>query len=158
MAVFYILIDGMEFPAHTYISTMGYFKQTGYSSLVLAVLNIILSIILGLVWGYFGIFLATSLSKILTSSWYDTYIIYKYEFKKSPKSYYLKHATMLLCVVLNFIICYVISNLIVGNSLIIFIVKTLTVVILSNLIFVLLFYRTSDFKLLWQRFFKEKIV
>lgn len=155
-AVLYILVDGVEFAAHTYISTMGYFRQTRYSSLICAILNIILSIVLGYFWGLFGIFLATSISKILTSSWYDTYVVYKYEFKKSPWSYYFKHISNLLIVVMSFIICYFVNNLILGNTLGYFILRCLIVIGLSNIMFVILFCRTKEFKELWVKLLWKK--
>ena len=157
-AVFYIFIDGIEFASHTYISTLGYFKETRYSSFICAIINIILSIILGKIWGYFGIFISTSISKLLTSSWYDTYVIYKNEFKKTPWSYYLKHITSILIVTINFLICFVTSQLITGNSISCFILKSSIVVLLSNIIFTIFYYKTKEFKTLWNKLFKEKFL
>ena len=145
-SVFYILIDGLEFSSHTYISTLGYFKQTKFPSLICAILNIVLSILLGLKYGLFGIFISTSISKILTTSWFDTYVIYKYEFKKSPASYYIKHIGILFCVCLNFTICYIITSLIGDGTIILFIFKAFVTFIISNIIFVLLFCKTKEFK------------
>lgn len=47
-----------------------------------AVLNIIFSIILGKVWGVFGILLATSISRIIISIWYEPKILFGNVFKK----------------------------------------------------------------------------
>ena len=152
-AVFYILIDGMEFSSHTYISTLGYFNETKYSSLICALLNIVLSIILGLKYGLFGVFISTSISKILTSSWYDTYIVYKKEFKKSPKSYYKEHLYYLLITSINYIICLFITNFINNNSILGFILKTLIVILLSNFIYILNYYQKDEFKT-----FKKKLL
>lgn len=157
-AVLYILVDGLEFASHTYISTLGFFQKTQFSSLICALLNIILSLILGKKWGLFGIFIATSISKILTTSWYDTYTIYKYEFSKSPKTYYIKHIKSLLCVSLNFVVCYLVNNLFNGNSIFIFALKCVSTAILSNLIFVLMFYKTNEFKSIINRFFKGRVL
>lgn len=151
----YILVDGLEFSSHTYISTLGYFKQTKYSSLACALINIILSIILGIKLGLFGIFIATSISKILTTSWFDTYVLYKNEFKKSPKSYYFKHIKMILCVGINFLICNYIIGLIDGNTIIIFGLKCLLTIILCNLIFAIMFFKSEEFENVWKLVFKE---
>lgn len=145
-AVFYILVDGQEFASHTYISTLGYFKQTRFLSLICAFLNIVLSLILGSVFGLFGIFISTSISKILTTSWYDTYVVYTNEFKKSPKKYYLKHLLLLLGVCLNYFICVFLSNLIPDGTIYLFVIKTIVVVLLSNIIFTFMFYKTNEFK------------
>ena len=150
-SVFYILIDGLEFSSHTYISTLGYFSETKFSSLICAILNIVLSILLGLKYGLFGIFISTSISKLLTTCWFDTYVIYKHEFKKSPINYYIKHITLLFCVCLNFIICYFIANLIGNGTIILFIIKAFVTFVISNIIFILLFYKTREFKYVFDK-------
>lgn len=150
-SVFYILIDGLEFSSHTYISTLGYFKETKFSSLICAIINIVLSIFLGLKYGLFGIFISTSISKLLTTCWFDTYVIYKHEFKKSPISYYIKHITLLFCVCLNFTICYFVTNLIGNGTIILFIIKAFVTFIISNIIFALLFYKTKEFKYVFDK-------
>lgn len=152
--VLYILVDGAEFASHTYVSTLGYFKETQYSALTCAILNILLSLILGKKFGLFGIFIATSISKILTTSWYDTYVIYKYEFLKSAKSYYIKHIKSLLAVAINFVICYFVNSLYNGDSVLMFILKCINTAVLSNLIFILMFYKTKEFKSVVNRFLK----
>ena len=150
-AVFYILIDGLEFASHTYISTLGYFKQTRFSSLICAVINIVLSILLGLKFGLFGIFISTSISKMLTTSWFDTYVIYKNEFKKSPKSYYLKHLLLLIGVCINYLICEFFANLIPTGNIYLFIIKSIVVALLCNVIFIIMFYNTKEFKKICNR-------
>lgn len=150
-AVFYILIDGLEYPSHTYISTLGYFKETRYISLLCALINIILSVILGKYYGLFGVFISTSISKILTTSWFDTYTIYRKEFNKSPKSYYLKHVFLLVIIVINYLICQSVANLLPDGTIGLFALKTIITAGLSNLIFLLIFYKTEDFKYVYNK-------
>ena len=150
-AVLYILIDGMEFASHTYISTLGYFKQTRFSSLICAVINIVLSILLGLKFGLFGIFISTSISKILTTTWFDTYVIYKNEFNKSAKSYYIKHFLLLISVCINYLICVFLTNLIPDGNIYLFVIKAIATAVLCNIIFIIMFYNTKDFKKICNR-------
>lgn len=152
-AVLYILIDGMEFSAHTYISTLGYFNETKYSSLICALLNIILSIILGLKYGLFGVFISTSISKILTSSWYDVYIVYKKEFKKNPITYYKQYLYYFLITCINYIICLSITNFIKDISLLSFILKMIIIIIMSNIIYIINYHNKEEFV-----FFRKKIL
>ena len=88
-----------------------------------AIINIVLSIILGLKFGLFGIFIATSISRLLTTSWYNIYIVYKHVLKKSSKFYYLKYIKLFLGIMIDLIICYSLVGLIKGNSLLIFAIK-----------------------------------
>lgn len=147
-SVFYILIDGLEFSSHIYVSTMGLFKHTRYSSLICALLNIILSLLLGKLWGLFGIFAASSLSKMLTTSWFDTYVVYKNSLNKSPKNYYLRHFSLLICIVINYLICSYVVRLISGANVLSFVLKAIITVILSNVLFIIFFHNTEEFKYL----------
>ena len=36
----------------------------------------------------FGVLVATPISRLVTQTWFDPYVVYKYVFKKSPKPYY----------------------------------------------------------------------
>lgn len=152
-AVLYILVDGMEFASYSYINTLGLFKYSKFASLFSAIINIVLSIILGLKFGLFGIFIATSISRLLTTSWYNIYIVYKHVLKKSSKFYYLKYIKLFLGIMIDLIICYSLVGLIKGNSLLIFVLKIVTVVVLSNLIYIIFYHRTKEFK-----FLKEKLL
>ena len=58
---------------------MGLFSKGKYSPIVAAIINIVLSIVLGKYIGLMGIFLATSISRLLTTTWVDPYLIYKHK-------------------------------------------------------------------------------
>ena len=67
---------------------MGIFKEVQYVNLVAAVLNIILSIILGYAIGVAGVIVATAVSRLLTSFWYEGKVVLN-KLEKSAKEYYL---------------------------------------------------------------------
>ena len=69
-------------------STMGIFKEVQYVNLVAAVLNIILSIILGYTIGVAGVIVATAVSRLFTSFWYEGKVVFN-KLNKSAKEYYL---------------------------------------------------------------------
>ena len=70
---------------------MGIFKEVQYVNLVAAVLNIILSIILGYAIGVAGVIVATAVSRLLTSFWYEGKVVFN-KLEKSAKEYYLIQA------------------------------------------------------------------
>ena len=72
---------GMQNAVWTYKDTMGLFKQGRFLLLVTGSINIVLSIIFGKYIGLFGILIATAISRALTNTWYDPYVIYKYYYK-----------------------------------------------------------------------------
>ena len=61
-------------------STLGLFKQGKYRPIIVALVNIVLSIILGKIWGVFGVLFATFLSRASINMWYDPIILHKYGF------------------------------------------------------------------------------
>lgn len=151
VAIFYL--DGTGFVIETYRDTCGLFKEGRIAPLVCAVINIILSIILGKSIGLIGIFIATLISMVLTIFWYNPYIVYKTVFKKFPGNYYLKYIFYTIIVIINYLVCSSICNYINVDSIIGFIVETIIVVIVSNVIFFISFYFTKDFQLVRERIF-----
>ena len=68
--------------------TMGLFKYGKYVALFSGIINIFLSLLLGKVWGVFGILLASFISQIITTRWYFPYVTFKHGFHASPWIYY----------------------------------------------------------------------
>ena len=83
-------------------STIGLFKQGKFRPILVAILNIVLSIFLGKLWGVFGVLFATFLSRAAISLWYDPIVLHKYGFGVSCKPYFVRYLKriMLLMVVL----------------------------------------------------------
>ena len=89
--------------------------------------------------------LATSISRLLTTTWFDPYIIHKYEFKSSSIKFFKKYVTYFLTVIINFGVCYFITSFI-GEGIVNFIIKSIIVLILPNTIFIICFMGREEFK------------
>lgn len=72
-----------------YRSAMGIFKEVQYINLFAAGLNIILSIILGKLIGVSGVIVATAISRLMTSFWYEGKVVFN-KLNRSPFEYYFK--------------------------------------------------------------------
>ncbi len=94
-----------------YKSTLGLFKYGRFVALTKGILNIIISILLGKVWGVFGILFATFISMVVTEVWYTPYIIFKKGLNRSPLGYYKKILLLWGEAVLIFTITYYICEL-----------------------------------------------
>lgn len=141
-----VYLYGIERPSVAFRNTLGLHERGKYAPLIAGILNIVLSIILVKKNGLSGVFIATVIARILTTVWTEPYIIYKNVFKKSPYLYYLKMIIYSLVVVLNFIICNFVINFINGNNIYSFLIKAIISAILSNIIFLLCFFKLKDFK------------
>ncbi len=144
MLEFYVC--GVQYAGYNYAITTGLFKKAKWGAFISAIINIILSIILGIKFGIFGIFLATGLSRLCVQTWLDPYLVFKYEFKKSSKEYFMKFIRNFIFVMINLIICYLIFNNITINNIVVLLICVILCAILSNVIFIILFHSTWEFK------------
>ena len=136
---------GMQNAVWTYKNTMGMFKQGRYLLIVTALINLILSIILGKYIGLIGILISTAIARGLTNAWYDPYAVYKYGFKKSAKSYFIRYVKFIIILLLILMVNGYLCNLLKGPIIITFILKVTICTIVSNSIIIAIFYKTSEF-------------
>lgn len=139
-------ICGVQYAGYNYAITTGLFKKAKWGALISCGLNIILSILFAFKWGVFGIFLATGLSRLCAQTWLDPYLVFKYEFKKSSKTYFIKFIRNFILVAINLFICSTIFKFININNIFMLLLSVILCTILCNLIFVLEFYKTWEFK------------
>ncbi len=101
LAVFYLRM--VTNTMWMYRSAMGIFKEVQYINLLAAVLNIILSVVLGKLIGVSGVIVATAVSRLVTSFWYEGKVVFK-KFNKPVKTYYLRQLK-------DFVVCCVVVSL-----------------------------------------------
>ena len=77
------------YPLWTYRDATGLYMKTKYIMLLGAVLNIVLSIILGKLWGLSGILFASAISRLSTYFWYEPKILFKEYFERSSDRYFV---------------------------------------------------------------------
>lgn len=133
-----------------YRSAMGLFKEVQYINIIAAVLNIILSIIMGKLMGVAGVIAATAISRLTTSFWYEGKVVFR-KFNKPVRIYYfqqLKDFTICVFVVaLTLFIC----DKITISGIPAIIIKLILAIIISILVELLVYYRSSEFKLMRDR-------
>lgn len=134
-------------------STMGIFKEVQYINLIAAILNIVLSVVLGYVVGVAGVIVATAISRLLTSFWYEGKIVFN-KLEKSAKEYYLIQLRSALLAIV-----------IVGGSVGInkwvpvsgiggMLIKILVCTIITMLVELIFNRKTLEFKMLAERILK----
>ena len=70
-------ISNSQSPIWMYREALGLFKEVKYTGLAAAIINLVLSIILGKIIGLAGILIATPISKLCTTSLFEPIIIFK---------------------------------------------------------------------------------
>ena len=144
--IFNYFIAVMVYPVESFRTANGLFVQGWFRPAIMALLNIVLDYFMGKKWGVTGIFLATTISRLLTQVWFDPYLVFKHVFKKKVWGYYLNYliymvVTVMACFSANFIA----QHIIVSNPYIGFVLKGIVAVLVPNLIVFLLFGRTGEF-------------
>jgi O-antigen/teichoic acid export membrane protein len=84
---------GIRVPLNVMKFSGGIYTQDKYMPLIQAAINLILSIILVQAYGMLGVFMGTLVSSLLVPQWNRPYIVYKYLFKRSCRSYFVKVLT-----------------------------------------------------------------
>lgn len=141
-------LTGMRQAILVFRDSMGLFWYDRYKFLAEAFINLTVSIILGRYMGTTGIFLGTMVSILATSLWIEPYVLYKYRLKVSSKPYFMRYAmyasvTFLLWAGEDFLCRHV-----MGSLWKICILRFLICFILTNFVYLALYHRTKEFKLL----------
>ncbi len=126
-----------------YRIAMGLFKEVQYINFIAALLNIILSIALGRLIGMSGVILATAVSRLLTSFWYEGQVVFK-KFNKPVKIYYFKQAKDLFIAAIIISISFFLTSQITYEGFAVLIIKLLICVIVTFTIEILFNYNTEE--------------
>ena len=118
-----------------YISGTGIWWKLKKSYLIEAVANLLLNIILGKLFGVTGVIVATIITIFLFNYIQRNSILFKNYFKnESLLKFYTGQFYYLAVVIVCFIISYFLCNLVIGDGIIILILKLLISVSISSLI------------------------
>lgn len=149
--VLIVYVSGVNFPVYTFQTTLGMYKEMKYPYLASGILNVVLSIIWGLKFGLIGIYLATSVSRLLTSELFGGYYVYKRGLELSPWKYAFKYLLSLLFLAVNIFIANTAISFVSIGGIYGFLIKTLVCIFVCNIIYFLIFFRTPTFKRLKNR-------
>lgn len=136
---------GMLQACYTYKSTLGLFKYGQYLLFFTGIINLVFDIILGKLWGIFGIYVATLIARVCTNLWYEPYAVYRYGLKRSPVLYFKRYCVYVSVILIGGCLSWFICNLcvfsIIGNV----VTKLIICTIIPNTVFVLAFRKTDEF-------------
>lgn len=136
---------GMLQASYTYKSTLGLFCYGQYLLFLTGIINLVLDVVLGRMWGVFGIYLATLIARCCTNLWYEPYAVYRYGLKKSPWLYWIRYVVFTVVILvaggISWFLCSLCHFSVVGNI----IIKFLICSIVPNTVFVAAFGRTEEF-------------
>lgn len=138
--------------------TMGFFHEVRLITGVTAVLNIVLSVVMGYFWGMFGVLLATVIARMVYAWWKEPLILFNKYLECPAKRYFTTYllrfllfavictATYFSCMVTDF----------VPNQIISFVIKMFICLILPNAVLWLVFHKNPDLNNLIKRLIKRE--
>ena len=133
----------------------GIFISTRYVMGLAAIINILLSVLLGRIIGLSGIIIATALSYLLTTFWYEPLQMKKHVFKNSMIDYW-KHVIKVLLTSAVVIGVSCTLRLWVTHNIILLFVKFIICGCCSTLIFFITFRNSDEFKWCIQKLANNK--
>ena len=136
---------GMQNAVWTFKSALGLFPYGQYLLFLTAALNLGLSILLGNLWGLFGIYLATAIARLFTNTWYDPYAVFKYGLHKSPMYYFIRYIKYLLILCFTGAGCWVLCSLFHFHIAVNVLIKILICSFIPNGVFWFLFHKKDEF-------------
>lgn len=145
IVVNYFLNGIFRIPA-TFVDVSGLYTKTKFKPIAMAIINLVTAIVCLKLWGLSGIFLGTLISYISIGIWVDPFFLYKYRFKTSIGEHWRHLFFNLAITLLAGLFTYYIMT-----CLAIYVLKVVTVVLLSNLLFLLVYFRTPEFKYIYSK-------
>ena len=145
----YILLQAIA----SFRTANGLFVKGQYRPLIMAIMNVLLSVLLIQRYGIFGTILATIICRFLTQ-WYDPFLLYQEIFKKPFKIFYFKYLEYILLFIISCILTNYLSQILVVNNLFLdLLYKISCCIVVPNIISIGTTYNTKEFI-----FYKEKII
>ena len=139
-------------PLWSYREATGLYKRTKWVMVICAMINLVLSIILGKLIGLAGILFASALSRLCTYIWYEPKILFREYFEMSPVKYYLQLVGNFVIIVLIIFLSGLISSLVVVESIFLWFIKAIVVGSIALVMVLILYLNSSGI-----RIFREKI-
>lgn len=149
--VFNVYVNGMNYPLYSFRTTMGLFNKVKYSFVASAILNIVTSVLLGMQFGLMGVYIATPISRLLTSEFAEMRIVTKQILEKGVCWYIKRYIISGIVTVLIYGFTNFIVELIPFCGIVTFLGRIFVCVITCNLLLLLFFCRTKVFTSIYGR-------
>ena len=135
----------------TFNDTYGMFKQLKPKSIAEAIINLVVSLafVVPMKMGIYGVLLGTFVSNITTNFWYEPYLLYTKKFHVPMLKYFVLFAKYIGLTIISAGCSYWICNYgILFDGWIGFVLKAMVVCIFINLLYLMVFVRSDEFKYL----------
>ncbi len=141
-----IYVLGINLFLSYFRNSMGLFQQGKYRPIATVIINLVVSVALVNVLGIAGVVIGTIVSALATYIWFDPLIIFKYSFKTSTKTYWIKNIKYAVAVCIAGLASSLLCGLLPQTGVIFVVLKAAVCVCVSLILFSLFFCKTEEFK------------
>lgn len=148
IAIFFnFYLDRMRQSSQIFIDAKGLFWQIKWKSVIEAIINLSLVsyFLIGLKWGIMGVVVGTILSNLATNIWWEPYVVFKHGLEKPVYKYYLQLFLYTSILIVSYFLSSYFQDFF-SEGFGGFLGKALVAVVVPNLIVILVFFRTDEFK------------
>lgn len=125
----------------------GNFYQDRYAPIAESIINLTVSILLVGKIGIAGVFIGTLVSNFTIIFWSKPYVVYKYVFDKPLIEYFKMYFKYLIIAIIPLVMTSYITSLVKWKlSVSSFLVNCLINIVVINLIYIIIFFRSREFK------------
>lgn len=150
---FYII--NMLLPVECVKNAAGIYTRDRYCSLLQAIINLTLSIILCKKYGLIGVLLGTTISYLFVTAWEKPYMIYKYLFSEKLANYIKDYIMKIIFICLNMIILFILfAKFSISNIFICLILKCIIIIIIFTLLCIICFRKKDEYKFVKKLIYK----
>ena len=121
-------------PLWSYREATGLYRRTKWVMIICSVINLVLSVFLGKLFGIFGIIIASGIARISTYVWYEPHILFREYFGTHEKIYYLQIFRNIFLIVFMILIGKIIGDFFYVSSFFWWIQKAIVLGITTMLI------------------------
>jgi O-antigen/teichoic acid export membrane protein len=139
---------GMQNAVWTFKYTFGMFKYGRWLVIGTAVLNLILSFVLGSYFGLFGILLSMAIARAVTNSWYDPYVVFKIALEQNPMRYFIRYAKYLAVLAIISVLLWSLFTYIPYSGLVGLLLKLVMVLLVVNGVIYAIYRKTEEMRYL----------
>lgn len=130
-------------PIWMFRESNGLFNKVKYLFLTTAIINIVLSIVLGKLLGVFGILIATPIAKMVTQVWYEPHILFKFLFDTSSKEYWFNQLKYVALSLISALMCFGIT-IILPHSFTFIFIKAVIYFVIFVIVFLILCRKSAE--------------
>ncbi len=141
-------VRGMRQATLVFRDSCGIFTYDKYKAIPEALINLIVSIVLGMRLGALGIFIGTLVSTVTTSLWIEPLVFYKYELHSKVRFYFLRYCIYALMTAGLWVLVDALCGQLRSYGMAGILLRLLVCILVINSAYLLLYSRTPEFMLL----------